>query len=240
MKLILFALIVVACFLDCSVASAARDAGEGSSVAVNYIIRSLGVDIGSVSAKTVGTATDNDFRADVSVNVPLLFFSFSLSSTETASIRNGKLVSYRKTITNKGHRREITGELKGDFFNITVRDGGKVEHRKFPVTDYAITNMEYPEVTLARGEVRKMRVFDLENAEIVDREYRQVEEEQTETNGRRSRVIITDFTDKNAEGMRWTTIASGLPIVMRQKGKEKTGLFNPAYLVRQTTTSAKH
>ena len=236
MKRILFTLIVISFLLDYGVASAA-DAGESSSVAVNYIIRSLGVDIGSVSAKTVGTATDNDFRADVSVNVPLLFFSFSLSSAETASIRSGKLVSYRKTITNKGHRREITGERKGDFFNITVRDGGKVQHRKFPVSDYAITNMEYPEVTLARGEVRKMRVFDLENTEIVDREYRQVEEEQIESNGRRSRVIITDFIDKNAEGRRWTTITSGLPIVIRQKGKEKTGLFNPSYLVRQTTST---
>ena len=237
MNRIFFSLIVISCFLDCRVASAARDAGEGGSVTANYIIRSLGVDIGSVSAKTIGTATDNDFRADVSVKVPLLFFSFSLSSTETASIRNGKLVSYRKTITNKGHRREITGERKGDYFNMTVRDGGKVEQMKFPVSDYAITNMEYPEVTLARGEVRKMRIFDLENAEIVDREYRQVEEEQAETNGRRSRVIITDFTDKNSEGRRWTTISSGLPIVMRQRGKEKTGLFNPSYQVRQNTTS---
>jgi hypothetical protein len=94
--------------------------------------------------------------------------------------------------------------------------------------------MEYPEMALAPGEVRKMRVVDLENAEIVGREYRQVAEEQTEINGRGSRVMVADFADKNSEGRRWTAIVSGLPVVMRQEGKEKTGLFNPSYSVRQT------
>lgn len=236
MQLALFALLIV-CSVSCSVASAARN-GERREVAVSYIIRSLGSDMGTVSAKTNGTARDNDFSADVNVNVRFLFFSFSLTSRETASIRGGRLVSYHKTIDTKGHRREIAGELKGDIFKMVVRDGGKVEHKEFPATDYVVTNMEYPEVTLAPGAVRKMRVLDLENTEIVDREYRQVTEEQIEIYGRVSRVVVADFTDKNSECRRWTTITSGLPIVMRQEGKEKTGLFNPSYAVRQTRVTA--
>lgn len=236
LKLGLFTLLII-CALSCDAAFAAKN-GERRAVAVSYVIRSLGSDMGTVSAKTIGTARDNDFRADVTVNVRFLFFSFSLTSSETASIRGGKLVSYRKTIDTKGHRREITGELKGDIFTMVVRDGGKVEHREFPAADYVITNMEYPEVTLAPGAVRRMRVLDLENTEIVDREYRQVAEEQTEINGRGSRVMVTDFNDKNSECRRWTTIVSGLPIVMRQEGKEKTGLFNPSYSVRQTRVTA--
>ena len=232
MKLAFYTLFVV-CSLGCDIASAAQNE-EGRAVAVSYVIRSLGSDIGTVSAKTVGTTRDNDFRADVNVNVRFLFFGFSLASSETASIRGGKLVSYHKTIDTKGHRREITGELNGDIFNVVVSDGGKAEHKKFPATGYVTTNMEYPEMALAPGEVRKMRVVDLENAEIVDREYRQVAEEQTEINGRGSRVMVADFADKNAEGRRWTAIVSGLPVVIRQEGKEKTGLFNPSYSVRQT------
>jgi hypothetical protein len=117
---------------------------------------------------------------------------------------------------------------------MVVRDGGKTEHKAFPATGYGTTNLEYPEVTLAPGEVRRMRVVDLENAEIVEREYRHVAEEEAEIDGRVSRVVVTDFADKNAEGRRWTAIVSGLPVVVRQEGKEKTGLFNPSYSVRQT------
>ncbi|NVN90226.1 MAG: hypothetical protein HXX11_06440 [Desulfuromonadales bacterium] len=232
MKHLLSTLLVI-CALGCNSASAAGN-GEKHAVAVSYVIRSLGTDMGTVSAKTVGTASDNDFRADVTVSVRVLFFRFSLTSSETASIRGGKLVSYHKTIDSKGHCREITGERKGDVFTFVIRDGEKVKQRAFPVTDYVITNMEYPEVTLVPGEIRKMRVVDLENAEIVDREYRQLAEEQTEINGRVSPVMTTDFTDKNSTGRRWTSVISGLPIVMRQEGKEKTGLFNPSYSVRQT------
>jgi uncharacterized protein DUF6134 len=232
MKRALYTLLVF-CSLGCDIAFAAGNE-ESHTVAVSYVIRSLGSDIGTVSAKTVGTARDNDFRADVDVNVHFWFFGFSLTSSETASIRGGKLVSYHKTIDTKGHRREITGERNGDIFTMVVREGGNAEHKEFPAAGYVTTNLEYPEVTLVPGEIRKMRVVDLENAEIVDREYRQVSEEQTEINGRGSRVMATDFADKNSEARRWTAIISGLPIVTRQEGKEKTGLFNPSYSVRQT------
>jgi len=45
---------------------------------------------------------------------------------------------------------------------------------------------------------------------------------------------VADFADENGECRRWTAIINGLPVVIRQEGKEKTGLFNPAYAVRQT------
>jgi hypothetical protein len=232
MKLALYTLLIV-CSLGCDIAFAANN-GESRTVAVSYVIRSLGSDIGTVSAKTVGTARDYDFLDDVKVNVRFLFFSFSLKSSETASIRGGKLVNYHKTIDTKGHRRELTGKLNGATFNIVVLDGGKTQHKEFPVTDYVTTNLEYPEVSLALGEVRRMRVLDLEYTEIVDREYRQITEEQAEINGRGSHVMTSDFADKNAEGRRWTAIVGELPVVWRQEGKEKTGLFNPSYSVRQT------
>jgi hypothetical protein len=225
--------LLVLCSLGCGIASAANN-DESHTVAVRFVIRSLGSDIGRVSAKTVGTDRDNDFRDDVTVSVHFWFFEFSHTSSETASIRGGKLVSYHKTIDTKGQRKEISGELNGDSFSITVRDKGKAEHKQFPATGYVTTNLEFPELTLVPGEVRRLRVLDLENAEIVDREYRHIADEQTEINGRATRVIVTDFADKNSEGRRWTAIISGLPFVIRQEGKEKTGLFNPSYAVRQT------
>jgi hypothetical protein len=194
----------------------------------------LGTGIGTVNAKMSGTATDNDLRADVDVNVRLLFFGFSLKSTETTSIRDGKVVLFSKTIDTGGYQREITGERDGDTFTIVVRDGEKVDRRVFSTTGYQTTNMEYPEVALSPGEIRRMRVLDLENSEVVDREYRYVAEEQTKIDGRAARVIVSDFTDKNSECRRWTAVINGLPVVVRQDGKEKTGLFNPSYSVRQT------
>jgi hypothetical protein len=231
MKLALSTLFIV-CSLGCAIAFAANN-GESRTVAVNYVIRSLGSDIGTVSAKTVGTARDNDFVDDVNVNVRILFYNFTLTSRETASIRGGKLVSYHKTTDTKGHRLEITGKLDGAIFKMAVRDGEKVQHKEFPATDYVTTNLEHPEVSLAPGEVRRMRVLDLENTEIVDREYRQVTEEQSEINEKGRRVMVSDFVDKYAEGRRWTAIVNELPVVIRQEGKEKTGLFNPAYSSRQ-------
>jgi hypothetical protein len=224
--------LLVACSLCCVAAAVAKN-GASHTVAVSYIIRSLGSDIGTVSAKTNGTARDNDFRADVTVNVRFWFISFSLTSTETASIRDGKLVRYRKSIDTKGHRREIAGERNGDVFSIVIRDGKQSAQKEYPAAGYVTTNMEYPEVTLAPGEVRRIRVMDLENSEIVDREYRHVADEQAEIDGR-TRVIVSDFSDKNSEGRRWTAIVGGVPVVIRQEGKEKTGLFNPSYAVRQT------
>ncbi len=205
-----------------------------------YVIRSLGSDIGTVWAKTSGTASDNDFRADVDVHVSFLFFRFSLKSTETTSIRGGKVLRYRKTIDNGGDHKEITGELERDMFTIVVRDGNKAERKRFPTTIYDVTNMEYPELTLVPGEVRKMRVLDLENSEVVDRSYRYVAEEQTEIEGRITRVIVADFADKNCECRRWTAVVNGIPVVKRQAGKEKTGIFNPTYSVRQTKVSVPH
>lgn len=232
MKLTLIAVLI--CFSLGSLTCSAAEKGESCAVETGIVIRSLGSDIGTVSARIAGTATDSDLRADVDVHVGWWFFSFALKSSESATIRGGKLVAYRKTIDSGGHRKEITGELKGDILIILVRDQGKTERREFPAKSYQVTNMEYPEVTLTPGETRKMRVIDLENAEAVDREYRHVAEEQMVISGRSTRVVVSDAIDKNAEYRRWTAVVNGVPVVVRQEGKEKTGLFNPAYSVRQT------
>ncbi len=232
MKRTLCTLLVV-CFLGCGSAFAAPNE-QSRTVAVRYVVRSLGSDIGTVNAKTVGTARDNDFHAEVNVNVHFWFMGFSLTSSESASTRGGKLVSYHKTIDTKGQRREIIGTLNGDIFKMVVREGGKEERKDFPVTGYVTTNMEYPEMALNTGESRRMRIADLENTGIVDREYRHVAEEHTEIDGRGIRVMVADFADKYSEGRRWTAVIDGLPIVLRQEGKEKTGLFNPSYKVLQT------
>jgi len=234
MKLALFTiLIVILCSFDCRSTSAVEK-GDSCEVSSSYVIRSLGSNIGTVSAKMSGSATDNDLRADVDVNVGFLFFRFSLKSTETTSIRGGKVIRYRKTIDTGGDHKEIMGELDGSIFTIMIHDGENVERKVFPAMIYQVTNMEYPEVTLAPGEERRMRVLDLENSEVVDRVYRYVAEEQAEIDGRVIRIIVADFADKNSECRRWTAIFDGLPVVRRQDGKEKTGLFNPSYSVRQT------
>ncbi len=197
MKSVLFAVhLVILCsfFFHSSFAAEKENICAVSSI---YAIRSLGSDIGTVWAKTSGTASDNDFRADVDVHVGFLFFRFSLKSTETTSIRGGKVLRYRKTIDNGGDHKEITGELERDMFTIVVRDGNKVERKRFPTTIYDVTNMEYPELTLVPGEVRKMRVLDLENSEVVDRSYRYVAEEQIEIEGRITRLIVADFSDQD-------------------------------------------
>ena len=229
-------LIVFLCSFHCR-STFASEKEDGGTVSSSYGIRSLGATIGTVSAKMSGTAIDNDLHADVDVNVGFLFFSFSLKSTETTNIRGGKMIRYRKTIDTGGDHREITGELDGGMVTILIRDGEKVERKVFSAMMYEATNMEYPEVTLAPGEVRKMRVLDLENAEVVDRVYRYVAEEQAMIDGRVIRIIVADFADKNSECRRWTAIIDGLPVVQRQDGKEKTGLFNPSYSVRQTKVS---
>lgn len=82
------------------------------------------------------------------------------------------------------------------------------------------TKLTNPELTLAPGEVRMMRVLDLENFEVVERVYRHVAEERAEIDGRVSGVIVADFADENAECRRWTAIINGLPVVIRQEGKE--------------------
>jgi hypothetical protein len=236
-KTLLFSLAIILLYsLDCGATSAVETVKQ-CSVASNYVIRSLGSDIGTVSAKMSGTTADNDLRADVDVHVSVLFFGFDLKSTETTSIRGGKVILYSKTIDTGRKHREIKGELDGEMLTVVIRDGKKVERKVFPITGYQATNMEYPEVELAPGETRRMKILDLENSEVVDREYRYISEEQAEIGGRAARIVVSDFTDKNSEGRRWTAIINGLPVVVRQAGKEKTGLFNPSYSVRQTSAT---
>jgi hypothetical protein len=225
--------IFVVCSLGCGAVFAASN-DEIRTVEVSYIIQSLGADIGTVSARTVGSASNCDFQADTNVKTHFWFLNFTLWSSEKACIRRGKLVSYHKIVDTNGHRKEISGKLIGDIFRMVAREGGKEKRKDIPVTGYITTNMEYPEMTLTPGEVRKMPVFDLENTAIVDRKYRHVMEEHAKINGRDSRIIVSDFSDENAEGRRWTTSIGGLPIVLRQEGKEKTGMFNPFYKVLQT------
>ena len=225
--------IVVLCCLGCSSAFASLN-DEKHVVTVKYAIRSLGSEIGTVRAKTIGTARNNDFYAETNVNAHFWFMGFTLTSSESASIRNGQLVSYHKSIDTKGHHKEISGKLDRDVFKMVVRDGGKEEHRDIPAAAYTVTNMDYPEVNLVPGEIHKMTIADLENTGVVVREYRKVVEENTVINERAIRVIAADFFDKNSEGRRWTAVVGGLPIVLRQEGKEKTGLFNPSYKVEQT------
>jgi hypothetical protein len=66
-----------------------------------------------------------------------------------------------------------------------------------------------------------------------------VKEEKSEIEGREAKVIVADFSDKNAECRRWTAVVNGLPIVIRQDGKEKTGFFNPSYSVKQTSKAER-
>lgn len=225
--------IVAVCALGCGTVSAATDDGI-RAVEVSYVVKSLGSDIGTVSARTVGTASNCDSQADTKVNVHYWFMNFSLTSSEKACIRGGKVVSYHKTTDANGRRREVSGELVGDVFRMVAREGGKEVHKDIPVTGYTTTNMEYPELTLAPGEVRIMPVLDLENTVIVKRKYRQIAEEHATVSGQDRRVMVSDFFDDKAEGRRWTTTVEGLPIILRQEGKDKTGLFNPSYKVLQT------
>jgi len=51
--------------------------------------------------------------------------------------------------------------------------------------------MVCPEVTLVPGEVRRMRVLDRENSEVVERVYRYVAEEQAEIDWRDTFITIT-------------------------------------------------
>ena len=229
--------LLTCCVLGSAICTAAVN-GQGCTVESRMIIRSLGTDIGTVRAQIAGTAVDSDLQADVDVHVGWWFFSFALKSSETASIRADKLVAYRKTIDSGGQRKEIAGKLKSGILTVTVSDRGKTVRKEFPAASYQGTNMEYPEVSLKPGEIRRMRVIDLENAEAVDREYRHVAEERMVISGRETRVVVSDASDKYSEYRRWTAVVNGVPVVIRQEGNEKTGLFNPAYSVRQNRVAA--
>lgn len=240
MKSTLLALVIIMLCSFVSLNASAGEKEESCAVSSKYVIRSLGMGIGTVSARMTGTASDNVLHADVDVDVGFLFFGFSLKSYETTRISGGKVIRYSKSISTGGKQREITGELDGSTFSMVIRDGEKVVHKGFPSTNYEVTNMEYPEVALAPGDTRRMRVLDLENSEVVDRVYRYVAEEKAEIDGCVVRVIVSDFADKNSECRRWTAIVNGLPIVRRQTGKDKTGLFNPSYSVWQTKVEVAH
>jgi hypothetical protein len=225
-------LAILICFSLTGLTCSAAEIENSCAVESSLIIRSLGSNIGTVNAKIAGTSTDSDLQAAVDVHAGWWFLSFFLKSTETASIRGGKLVAYHKMIDTGGQHKEIVGKLKDGTFSISIRDKGKTIQKEFLPKNYHVTNLEYPEVTLTPGEVRKMRVIDLENAEVVDREYIHIAEEHMVISGKDTRVVVSDAVDKYAEYRRWTAVVNGVPVVIRQEGKEKTGLFNPAYYVR--------
>ncbi len=71
------------------------------------------------------------------------FLAFSLKSTESTSIRAGKMVRYNKTIDTGSNRREITGDLYGCMLTVMVWDGEKAEGKRFSTMSFEATNMQH-------------------------------------------------------------------------------------------------
>jgi hypothetical protein len=173
------------------------------------------------------------FANKTDVNVSFLWMGCNISTSEQATIKDGKLVSYSRREMKKGVDLSVKGRLKDDCFQFDICENGTRRSINIPCSSYDFTTMECPEATMSfKPDGRNtVRILDTEFMAVVERNYRLVREDNFKVDGREYHCRVIDFTDPHKSCRRWIGIDHGEVILFRQDGKSREG----SYSVQATT-----
>lgn len=168
-----------------------------------------------------------NFTNKTDVHTSFLWLRCNISSSEQATIKGGKLVSYSRQEKIKGVDVAVTGRLKDEHFRFDVLENGRKRSIVIPCSSYDHTTMECPEATMEfKPDGRKtVRILDTEFMEVVERNYRLVREETFKVDGKEFHCRIIDFKDPHKSCRRWIGADHDAIIMFRQDGKSKEGSY---------------
>jgi hypothetical protein len=207
----------------------------GSSVGattIRYDVLTRGFPIGKAETSLKVSNDEGQkvvrFTNKTDVNISFLWMGCNISSSEQATIKGGKLVSYSRREKKKGVDVSVTGRLKDEYFHFDVSENGKKRSINIPCSSYDHTTLECPEATIKfKPDGKKtIRVLDPEFMEVVERDYRLVREDTFKVDGKEYHCRIIDFTDRHKSCRRWIGIDHNAVIVFRQDGKSMKGSYS--------------
>ena len=206
----------------------------GSAVGVKqikYDVLTRGFRIGKVISSQKVTNEEGQkvvhFANKTDVNTSFLWLRCNISSSEQATIKGEKLVSYSRQEKTKGVDVSVTGRLKDGHFRFDVSENGRKRSIVIPSSSYDYTTMECPEATMDfKPDGRKtVRILDPEFMEVVERNYRLVREDTIKVDGKEFHCRIIDFKDPHKSCRRWIGVDHDTIIMFRQDGKSKEGSY---------------
>jgi hypothetical protein len=206
------------------------------STQVRYDVVARGFHIGKAVASVRVSGEEGQkvvhFVNKTDVDTSFFWIRCNIHSSEQATIKGEKLISYSRHEKNKGVNVSVTGRLEGDHFRFeVVEDGGK-RSIVIPSSSYEHTTMECPEAVMdfKPDGTKTVRILDTEFMEVVERNYRLIRECSYKVNGKEYHCRIVDFNDPHKSCRRWIGVDHDAIIMFRQDGKSRDG----SYSVRAT------
>ncbi len=193
-----------------------------------FSIHSHGIRIGDASS-TCSRGEDNTvvFSNSTRIDANFIVRSYSLDSKEHAIVGKNGTVSYSRTSQENGKSTVVKGVLVNGHFKLHITESGSKRSRSIPQSEYDSTTMECPETLLNHvGEKKSIRLLDLENLEVVKRNYTWVRNEDVRIAGKTFNCRVIDFEDKNKKCRRWIRPDDVGVMVARQDGSGKAGTYS--------------
>ncbi len=203
----------------------------GSTV-TRYDVTTRGFHIGNATASQKvsreGGVTVVRFENRTDIGASFLWMRHCLSSSEKATIKDNKLLTYSRNEMVNGTEIKVEGRLVGDAFRFEVSENGKRRSVVIPCSSYDRTTMECPEATMdfmANGETT-IRILDTEYMTVVERRYRLVRNDDYKIDGKEYPCRVVDFSDIHKSCRRWIGKDNDAIILFRQDGKSKEGSYS--------------
>ncbi len=202
-------------------------AGAPARTVTTYKVSSLGISIGDATTSQHLSEENGhtwvSFETKARVNASLLWFGYHLTTSEKGVLRDGVLVSYSRKGEENGSKIENEGSLQGGVFRFSVREDGVTRHVNIPRSSYDYTTMECPEAFIDfPGKVPvTLRILDVENLAVVNREYRLVANTDCVVGGRKFPCKVVDFSDRNKSIRRWVNRDGNAIVVCRQESTDR-------------------
>lgn len=193
-----------------------------------FSIHSHGIRIGDASS-TCSRGDDNTiiFSNSTRINASFIVRSYSLDSREYANVGKNGTVSYSRTSLENGKSTVVKGLLENGQFKLNITENDSKRTISIPRIEYDFTTMECPETLLTQvGEKKSIRLLDLENLEVVKRNYTWVRNEEVRVGGKSYNCRVIDFEDKNKKCRRWIKPDDIGVIIARQDGSGKAGTYS--------------
>ncbi len=191
-----------------------------------YKVSSLGMTIGDATTSQQlseeGGHTRVSFETKTRVKAALLWFGYQLMTSERGTLRDGELTSYSRKGEENGARIDSEGALQGGVFRFAVKENGTARIVSIPRSSYDYTTMECPEAFIdfpGRGQVT-LRILDVENHAVVNREYRFVANTDCMVGTRKFPCRVVDLVDRNKRMRRWVNKDGNAIVVYRQESND--------------------
>lgn len=195
-----------------------------------YQISSHGFNVGEMKSISQPLLLDGKrfirFSSSTAIDAKFLFFSVNSSSLNETLVGHNGPIEFHHSNFEKGDNLEVDAKFFDDQVELSIKQHGKSRSVSFARDHYEFTTMDCAEMTLSKeGELKNIRLLDLENFRLVTRTYVWRKSEDIVVGGKTIRCRVIDFEDPYNHCRRWITQDENGFLIVRQEGKGKAGSY---------------